>query len=111
MTGVIGGRPELTIMGSVDFDSENGLEGEWKELTFPHKLSDTKFISGIVMPHQPRFDWQLWFSALSTFEQEYYLIHFLYKLMNNDKAAKSILNHDPFEGKAPKQIRIFRDHY
>lgn len=63
------------------------------------------------MPHQPRFDWQLWFSALSTYETEYYLIHFLYKVLNNDTTARSLIKHDPFEGTAPKYLRVELDHY
>jgi hypothetical protein len=53
------------------------------------------------MPHQPRFDWQLWFSALSNIDSEYYLVHFLYKLFNNDKTAKLLLKEDPFPEKPP----------
>ena len=64
------------------------------------------------MPHQPRFDWQLWFSALREFEVEYYLIHFAYKILNNDVSAISILDENPFEGAAPPtHLRIYRDHY
>lgn len=65
------------------------------------------------MPHQPRFDWQLWFSALTpNIESEYYLIHFLYKLLNGDKVARMLISHDPFEGeKSPKFLKIDLSHY
>ncbi len=84
MTGVKGGRPELIIQGSNDYNIEEG-KGTWREYHFHYKPTDTASIPSFVMPHQPRFDWQLWFSALSYgIEQEYYLVHFLYKILNND---------------------------
>jgi len=87
ITGVNGGRPELVLLGSDDFNQETG-EGTWKEYQFWHKPGDTSDIGGIVMPHQPRFEWQLWFSALGQIDSEYYLAHYLHKLMNNDTIAK-----------------------
>jgi hypothetical protein len=74
------------------------MRGEWRDYEFHYKLGRTDRIAPIVMPHQPRFDWQLWFSALSTYETEYYLMHFLYKLMNNDTVAYELLANDPFNG-------------
>lgn len=63
------------------------------------------------MPHQPRFEWQLWFSSLGQLDSEYYLVHYLYKLFNNDTIAKSLLQHDPFHGSQPKYLKIDMDHY
>jgi hypothetical protein len=53
----------------------------------------------------------LWFTALSSFETEYYLLHFIYKLFNNDNVAKMIIQNDPFNGTAPRFIKIDLDHY
>jgi hypothetical protein len=48
----------------------------------------------------------MWFSALGSFEREYYLTHFIYKLLNNDTVAKTLLSHDPFDGEPPKYVKI-----
>ncbi len=112
MTGVVGGRPELVIMGSNDYDPSTNKDGTWKEFEIFYKPTSVHEIPQIVMPHQPRFAWQLWFSALSSFESEYYLIHFLYKLLNNDPVALSLLSKNPFDGDNKlKFLKIELDHY
>jgi hypothetical protein len=92
MTGISGGRPELVLLGSNDFDPHND-EGKstWLEYEFKHKPGNPGKIGEWVMPHQPRFEWQLWFSALGSIDTEYYLIHYLYKLFNNDTVAFELL--------------------
>jgi hypothetical protein len=55
MTGV-GYRPEL----EVKFEINN----EWETLHFQYKMSDEKGLR-FNIPHQPRLDWQIWFSALA----------------------------------------------
>eukprot|EP00347_Sterkiella_histriomuscorum_P012785 403367232 len=104
MTGV-GGRPELIFSGSDDGKT-------WNEINLPYKPGDLSHMPQIVIPHQPRFDWQIWFSALGDFNmQDYYLIHFIYKLLNNDSHAKLLIKNDPFKGKAPKFVKIDLYHY
>jgi hypothetical protein len=57
MTGVVGGRPELIIMGSNDYDPETGKEGTWREFEIHYKPTSVNEIPPILMPHQPRFAW------------------------------------------------------
>jgi Lipase maturation factor len=57
MTGV-NGRPELEI-------KYLNKDKKWKNIDFIYKInSDTKARPGFNIPHQPRIDWQIWFSAL-----------------------------------------------
>jgi hypothetical protein len=51
MTGVVGGRPELVIMGSNDYDPAKGNDGTWKELEIFFKPTSTSEIPPILMPH------------------------------------------------------------
>jgi hypothetical protein len=76
MTGVQG-RPELIISGSPDGKT-------WFPYEFHYKPGKMDQAPVLATPHQPRFDWQLWFSALSKgLQSEFYLMHFLYKLFHN----------------------------
>jgi hypothetical protein len=111
MTGVVGGRPELVIQGSNDYNPEKGEAGKWKEYEVSHKPTSVHQIPRFLMPHQPRFAWQLWFSALENIETEFYLNHFLYKLLNDDPVAKSLLSLDPFPNENVKFVKIDLDHY
>lgn len=51
MTGV-GGRSELIIKGSNDLET-------WKEYEFYYKPNNVEKTPSFVIPHTPRFDWQL----------------------------------------------------
>ena len=94
MTGV-GGRPELVISGSYD-------EKDWYEYEFPYKPTNPSVMPDWVMPHQPRFDWQLWFSALGEVNQQFYLVHFIYKILNgNTQIPAQLLSYDPFKNTEP----------
>lgn len=103
MTGV-GGRPELIISGSYDGET-------WQEYDFYYKPGDVTYMPQAVMPFQPRFDWQIWFSALGKIENEFYLVHFLYKLLNGDNHAQTLLRNNPFKDKPPKYVKIDLYHY
>ena len=50
-------RPEIVIEGSAD-------GREWTEWDLRWKPGDPDRRPGLVAPHQPRLDWQLWFAAL-----------------------------------------------
>lgn len=55
-------RPELIFEGSAD-------GREWRAYEFPHKPGDLQRRPTWVAPHQPRLDWQLWFAALGSPDQ------------------------------------------
>ncbi|EDQ90526.1 uncharacterized protein MONBRDRAFT_31918 [Monosiga brevicollis MX1] len=65
MTGV-GGRPELTVEGSVD-------GRHWEELLFRYKPNRPQDTLPFLAPHQPRVDWQMWFAALGSIRQNVWL--------------------------------------
>ncbi len=51
MTGVVGGRPELVIMGSNDYDPSTNKDGTWREFEIFYKPTSVQEIPQIVMPH------------------------------------------------------------
>src|SRR5207248_11804866 len=55
-------RPEILVEGSNDAVNWLGYE-------FPYKPGDPRGAPPIVAPHQPRLDWQMWFAALSNYQQ------------------------------------------
>ncbi|XP_037507722.1 lipase maturation factor 2 [Rhipicephalus sanguineus] len=100
MTGV-GGRPELVLEGSDD------ANGPWVELPFLYKPGDVYRPPPIIIPHQPRLDWQMWFAALGDYRQNPWLLSLIYRLLNNDAAALRLMNMEryPFSRHPPKYIR------
>lgn len=100
MTGV-GGRPELVLEGSDD------PNGPWVELPFLYKPGDVNRPPPIIIPHQPRLDWQMWFAALGDYRRNPWLLSLVYHLLNNDASALRLMNLEryPFTRHPPKYIR------
>ena len=74
MTGV-GGRPEVVIEGSMT------EHGPWKEYDFLYKPGNLSEAPRLCLPHQPRLDWQMWFAALSNYQQSYWTIPLAYRIL------------------------------
>lgn len=106
MTG-IDGRDELIVYGSDDGK-------EWLPYEFLHKPTRTSKMPTQVAPHQPRLDWQLWFSALHSTPgvRDAYLQLFLYKLLIGSpsvlsllgKSHSNIIDHNPFPHSPPSYV-------
>jgi hypothetical protein len=64
-----------------------------------------------ITPYHYRLDWQMWFAALSDYQQEPWLVHLVYKLLQNDAAQLALLANNPFPGQPPRYIRAERYRY
>jgi len=62
-------RPEIIVEGSDD-----GLT--WKTYEFKWKPGDLARRPGFAAPHQPRLDWQMWFAALGTYNEQTWFLPF-----------------------------------
>lgn len=99
-------RPELILEG-YDINTSH-----WREIDFRHKPGQLSSIPSIIAPYQPRLDWQMWFAALSTYSNNPWLTHLLYKLLNNDNIAIKLLNKNyPFLHTPPLAIRVRKYEY
>ncbi|XP_042907628.1 lipase maturation factor 2 [Parasteatoda tepidariorum] len=101
MTGV-DGRPEIVIEGS------NSLTAGWKEYHFLYKPGELSQRPPVLIPHQPRLDWQLWFAALGTYEHNPWFVSLMYRLLDGEKDVLKLLDTErlPFPpSKPPKYIR------
>jgi hypothetical protein len=104
-------RPEIILQG-LDRDSH-----EWKDIPFKYKPGDIRRRPPMVAPHQPRLDWQMWFAALGSYQQQPWLIALVDRLLHDtDIAAETIALLDqknyPFRnGSPPLAIRAQLYHY
>jgi hypothetical protein len=99
-------RPEIIVEGSND--GEN-----WLAYEFRYKPGDTRRAPPILAPHQPRVDWQMWFAALGTVQQNRWFVLFVEKLLRGEPAVLHLVAWDPFHGAPPKYIRarVFQYHF
>lgn len=91
-------RCEIVIEGSTD-----GIN--WAPYEFKWKPGDVKRAPGWCAPHQPRLDWQMWFAALGTPQQNPWLIGLIVRLLEGSRDVTGLLAHDPFPDKPPNYIR------
>jgi predicted DCC family thiol-disulfide oxidoreductase YuxK len=97
-------RNEIVIEGSND-----GVD--WREYEFRYKPGDVLRRPPWNIPHQPRLDWQMWFAALEDPRGLPWFARFLQRLLQNDRAVTSLLQHNPFPDKPPLYVRaLFYDY-
>lgn len=96
-------RYELVVEGSLDGET-------WRTYGFPFKPGAVANPPRVATPHQPRLDWQMWFAALTTLEQAPWVYNFADALLRAEPSVLALM-HDPFNGEAPKFVRVVQYHY
>ena len=91
-------RCEIVIEGSTD-----GIN--WVPYEFKWKPGDMKRAPGWCAPHQPRLDWQMWFAALGSPDQNQWLVGLIVRLLEGSRDVTGLLAYNPFRDKPPQYIR------
>jgi predicted DCC family thiol-disulfide oxidoreductase YuxK len=91
-------RMEIIFEGSAD-----GIY--WAEYGFKYKPGDVNRRPPWNIPHQPRVDWQMWFAALGTINQNPWMLSFIHGLLLNSPAIVGLLEYNPFPDKPPLYVR------
>ena len=92
-------RPEIVIEGSSD-----GLQ--WAEWSLRWKPGNPHRRPGLVAPHQPRLDWQLWFAALDPRGTGYWLSPLMTRLLDGAPAVTALLGETAFPDGPPRYLRL-----
>ncbi len=91
-------RLEIVVEGSEDGET-------WKEYEFRYKPGDVNRPLPWVEPLQPRLDWQMWFAALGSYQNNRWFINFCVRLLQGSPHVLDLLGKDPFGGTPPRYIR------
>jgi hypothetical protein len=91
-------RPEIIVEGSDDGDN-------WRAYEFRYKPGNLLRAPPIVEPHQPRLDWQMWFAALGSYQQNRWFVNFMTRLLEGQPAVLRLLEYNPFPKAPPKYVR------
>ncbi len=97
-------RREIVIEGSAD-----GVD--WLPYEFKWKPGDLKRAPGWCAPHQPRLDWQMWFAALGTAQQNPWFIRLAICLLKGKRDVTRLFAHDPFPNQPPRYVRAILYRY
>ena len=91
-------RPEIVVEGSND-------GAEWKPYEFPYKPGDPFRAPPVIAPFQPRLDWQMWFAALGSYQENRWFVNFLLRLLEGEPHVLRLMSYNPFPHAPPKYIR------
>jgi len=91
-------RPEIVVEGSNDGDT-------WLAYEFRYKPGDVRRAPPVVAPHQPRLDWQMWFAALGTYQENRWFVGFMVRLLQGEPAVLRLMRSNPFPDAPPKHVR------
>ena len=91
-------RYEIEFQGSEDGKT-------WTAYPFRFKPQDVRERPGIYAPYQPRFDWNLWFASLTSWQQARIVPLTEERLLEGDPEVLALFRGDPFGGAPPKMVR------
>ena len=99
-------RPEIQVEGSNDGE-------HWLAYEFRYKPGDLRRAPPIVAPHQPRLDWQMWFAAFGSPQQNRWFLRFIARLLHGEPAVVGLMGYNPFPASPPRYIRarLFQYHF
>jgi lipase maturation factor 1 len=92
------GRYEIEFQGSDDGKN-------WVAYQFRYKPQDIHEAPGIYAPYQPRFDWNLWFASLGSWQEYPIVPRTEVRLLSNDSDVLNLFKKNPFPQKPPRQVR------
>jgi hypothetical protein len=97
-------RYELEYQGSND-----GIH--YEPYPFRYKPQDPLVAPGLFAPYQPRFEWNLWFASLSSWQRDPWVMNAGVRLLEGRPEVLKLFAKDPFAGKPPRYLRIVRWEY
>jgi hypothetical protein len=101
-------RYELVVEGTLDPDPATAT---WQAYELPCKPGDLARRPCILGPYHRRLDWLIWFAAMSDRPGDPWIFHFVWKLLDGDRAIRELVAVDPFAGERPRWVRIRRFRY
>ncbi|KAJ1492536.1 lipase maturation factor-domain-containing protein [Baffinella frigidus] len=111
-------RPELELQASDDMQSWTPLEFQFKpgNVTRAPRLTGLPgFPDSFPGMHQPRLDWQMWFAALGSYQNNPWLVMLVFRLLQGTAPVRALMAPElwpeQFREHAPKAIRIVKFEY
>src|SRR6201993_1784690 len=96
-------RDEIIFEGTDDTLITSNTEGKKNDLK--PKPGDPNRRPPFAAPYHPRIDWQIWFAAMASPADYPWTLHFVWKLLYNDRGTVSLLANNPFPDGPPHYIR------
>ena len=91
-------RDEIVVEGSNDGQT-------WLAYEFKYKPGNVARRPPWVAPYQPRLDWQMWFAALSNYQENPWFESFMIRLLQGSPEVTALLASNPFAAAPPRYLR------
>nr|HEX4312745.1 lipase maturation factor family protein [Kofleriaceae bacterium] len=101
-------RHELVIEGTLDADPDHAT---WSAYELPCKPGALDRRPCLLGPYHMRLDWLIWFAAMAPKPHDAWVLHLVWKLLDGDRGVRELIATDPFDGVAPRWVRIRRFAY
>lgn len=88
----------------IEFQGSNDGE-HWIAYPFRYKPQALNERPRIYAPYQPRFDWNLWFASLESWQQNLMVPRTEELLLENDRAVLGLFAGNPFPNEPPRFVR------
>jgi hypothetical protein len=101
-------RYEVILEGTPDDPYDP--DARWTEYALPCMPGDVRRRPCLITPYHLRLDWQMWFVGNAApqgepVEQEPWLVHLVWQLLQGEASPKRLLAGDPFDAHPPRGIR------
>ena len=91
-------RYEIEFQGSLDGKT-------WIAYPFRYKPQAIDKAPGIYAPYQPRFEWNLWFASLGSWQQSRFVVWTEERLLKNEPDVLALFASNPFASATPREVR------
>jgi hypothetical protein len=91
-------RYEIEFQGSLDGKT-------WIAYPFLYKPQAIDKAPGIYAPYQPRFEWNLWFASLGSWQQSRFVVWTEERLLKNEPDVQALFASNPFASATPREVR------
>jgi lipase maturation factor 1 len=91
-------RYEIEFQGSLDGKT-------WTAYPFRYKPQAIDKAPGIYAPYQPRFEWNLWFASLGSWQQSRFVVWTEERLLKNEPDVLALFASNPFASATPREVR------
>ena len=89
-----------------EVEFEGTADGKtWIAYPFGFKPQDPGARPGLYAPYQPRFDWNLWFASLGSWDGNRWVLSTEVRLLENEPDVLRLFARNPFAGKPPVAVR------
>ncbi|HEU4537846.1 MAG TPA: lipase maturation factor family protein, partial [Polyangiaceae bacterium] len=96
-------RHEIVLEGTRDEALTDATR--WEAYELPCKPGDVTRRPCLVSPWHYRLDWQMWFAAMSSYEEQPWIAALVDKLLRGDRSVAPLFARDPFPDAPPRFVR------